>query len=200
MQVDEGLNVTQSANSGSINTPEEWQTRVEQLRVANELLQRQKADAEKDRELFRDMYSKASAHAGEVIKENNALEERATVAEGQVREGVAMIRSTYEERVRRLGEEVKKWKGLYDMLVVKDQRSNGDELRRKAALEGELESENVKLKEELDLLREDYEKMEKVLEQLGEQELEQFGEQEEEMKQTIGNAQGPGAAAVLVSS
>ncbi|THH18077.1 hypothetical protein EUX98_g9016 [Antrodiella citrinella] len=187
MQVNEGQNAVLSADSG---TAEELRVQVQQLRVANEVLQRQKVDAEKDRELFRDMYSKASAHAGEVIKENNTLEERATLAEGQIREGVTMIKLTYEGRVRKLEEEVKKWRGLYDLLVVKDRRSNGDEVRRKAALEDELESENAKLREEMDLLRDDNEKMEKVLEQLGEQDLAQFDEQEEEMKHTMGNEQG----------
>lgn len=182
MQVDRQNNDL-PANPAPNITPAEWQAQVDQLRSANELLQRQKTDAEKDRELFRDMYSKASAHAGEVIRENGALEERATLAEGQLRDGIAMIRSTYEIRISKLEEEVKKWKGLYELIVEKDQRTNGDELRRRAALQEELQRENAKLKEDLELLREDYEKMETVFDQLGEQELEKLQEQlEEEVK------------------
>lgn len=182
MQVDRQNNDL-PANPAPNITPAEWQAQVDQLRSANEVLQRQKTDAEKDRELFRDMYSKASAHAGEVIRENGALEERATLAEGQLRDGIAMIRSTYEIRISKLEEEVKKWKGLYELIVEKDQRTNGDELRRRAALQEELQRENAKLKEDLELLREDYEKMETVFDQLGEQELEKLQEQlEEEVK------------------
>lgn len=181
MQVDRQSNDL-PANPAPNITPAEWEAQVDQLRSANEVLQRQKADAEKDRELFRDMYSKASAHAGEVIRENGALEERATLAEGQLRDGITMIRSTYEIRISKLEEEVKKWKGLYELIVEKDQRTNGDELRRRAALEEELQRENAKLKEDLELLREDYEKMETVFDQLGEQELEKLGEPTEEVK------------------
>ena len=200
MQVDERQSNDPPADASPNATAEDWQTKFEQLRVANEVLQRQKADAEKDRELFRDMYNKASAHAGEVIRENNVLEERATIAEGQVHDGIAMVKSTYEVRIRRLEEEVKKWKGMYQLLVIKDQRTNSEEIRRRAALEGELELENAKLKEELELLREDYEKMEKVLEQLGEQELEQLGEQEQEHKQNVTHEQNLNAPEVMALS
>lgn len=199
MQADERQPHRAIADDGPNTSPDEWQAQAEQLRVTNEVLQRQKADAEKDRELFRDMYSKASTHAGEVIKENNTLEERATLAEGQVRDGIAMVKSTYEARARKLEDEVKKWKGLYEVLLTKDQKTSGDEVRRKAALEGELGRENAKLKEELELLRDDYEKMEKVLEQLGEQELEQLGEQEEELQQTMDNASTTAAEAAMSS-
>lgn len=200
MQVDERQTNGQPADPNSNALPDDWQAQVTQLRSANELLQRQKADAEKDRELFRDMYSKASAHAGEVIKENNALEERATVLETQVHDGIMMIKSTYEIRVAKLEEEVKKWRGMYEVLQVRDERANGAEIRRKAAMEGQLRSENAALREDMDLLRDDYERMEKVLEHFGEQELEQFGEQEEELKHTVMTESNDTATELMVTS
>ena len=118
----------------------EWQLRLEQLRLTNEELQRRKADAEKDRDLFRDLYSRASAHASDVTRENNELSERASIAEGQVREGLAMIRGTYNQKIRLLEEEVEKWKGLCHISTTKDERT-GDELRRRAALEPELRAD-----------------------------------------------------------
>ncbi|CAL1698269.1 unnamed protein product [Somion occarium] len=151
---------------------------LDQLRAANEELQRRKVDAEKDRELFRELYGKASAHVSEVSKENNELHERVSLLEGKVKDGLQLIRGTYESRVRLLEEEVKKWKGMYEILMARDRKMQGDELRRRAAVEPELRAENVKLREELEILTEDYEKMEKVLEQLGEQELKLLGEQE----------------------
>ncbi|TCD68572.1 hypothetical protein EIP91_010497 [Steccherinum ochraceum] len=200
MQVDERQTNGQPADPSPSALPDDWQAQLVQLRSANELLQRQKADAEKDRELFRDMYSKASTHAGEVIKENNALEERATVLETQVRDGITMIRSTYEVRVAKLEEEVKRWRGMYEMLQTRDERANGEELRQKAAMEGQLRLENAALREDMELLRDDYEKMEKVLEQLGEQELEQFGEQEEELKHTVATEANLAGAGLMVTS
>lgn len=136
-------NTNVSSDAGSNGSPiiskeqAEWQMRLEQLRLTNEELQRRKADAEKDRDLFRDLYSRASAHASNVTRENNELLERVSIAEGQVRDGLAMIRGTYDQKVRRLEEEVEKWKGLCQLLTTKDQRT-GDELRRRAALEPEL--------------------------------------------------------------
>ena len=80
----------------------DWEVQLLELRAENAELQRRHADAEKDRDLFRDLYGKASAHASAVSAENNELSERAALAEGQAREGVAMLKATYEERVRLL--------------------------------------------------------------------------------------------------
>lgn len=143
-----------------------------QLQAVNDELRRKKLEAEKDRDLFREMYSKASAHVGEVSKENNALLERAELAEGQVKDGLQMIKGTYEERVRVLAEEVERWKAQAALLTARDRRTlENEEFRRKAAMEPELRAENERLKEELQKLREDYGQLETTLAQIGEQEL-----------------------------
>ncbi|KAH9837764.1 uncharacterized protein C8Q71DRAFT_560160 [Rhodofomes roseus] len=145
---------------------------LEQLQTVNDELRRKKLDAEKDRDLFRDMYSKASAHASEVTKENNELLERAELAEGQVKDGLRMIKGTYEERIRLLEAEVEKWKGQAQLLTARDRRTlENEEFRRRAAMEPELRGENERLKEELQKLQEDYAKLEVLLAQIGEQEL-----------------------------
>lgn len=133
-----------------------WEFTLEQLRASNEELQRRKMDAEKDRDLFRELYSKASAHASEVSKENNDLLERAILAEGQVRDGLNMVKGMYEEQIRRLEEEVQRWKGLCEVLTARDARMN-DEIRRRAALEPELTEENSRLREEVEILLQDSE-------------------------------------------
>lgn len=171
--------------SSTPQPPAEWEVTLQQLRATNTELQKRKADAEKDRELFRELYNKASAHASEVAKENDALLERARVAEGQVRDGLQMIRGTYEARVRRLEEEVAKLTGLNAILTAKDVKTNGDDIRRRAAEEVGLREDNQKLRAELAELRLDYSRMERLLEQLGEKELEQLSEQEEEIKQQL---------------
>ena len=144
-------------------TTEQWEQMLAQLRAENEDLRRRRTDAEKDRDLFRDLYSKASAHASEVTKENNELAERAALAEAQARDGVSMIKATFEERVRLLEQEVERWKGQVHVLTERDGRMD-DEIRRRAALEPELRAENARLKEQLDHLEEDYGRMERLLE------------------------------------
>ncbi|CCM05923.1 uncharacterized protein FIBRA_08161 [Fibroporia radiculosa] len=154
-----------STTVSSISPSPEVQNTLEQTQLVNEELQRRKADAEKDRDLFRDLYSKASAHASAVTNENNELQERVTLLEGQIRDGIGMLRGTYEERVQRLETEVGKWKGLCELLTARDRRTN-DEVRRRAALEPELREENKRMREELEKLSRDYLQMEDVLEQL----------------------------------
>lgn len=162
--------------------PADWELTLQQLRATNEELQRRRLDAERDRELFRDLYNKASAHASEVAKENTELLERSQVAEGRLKDGLAMVRGTYEERVRKLQEEVEQLTGLNAILIAKDVKTNGDDIRRRAAEEENLRVENQKFRAELAELRLDYRRMERLLEQLGEKELEQLSEQEEEIK------------------
>ncbi|KAJ8468385.1 hypothetical protein ONZ51_g9676 [Trametes cubensis] len=129
-------------------TTREWEQRYKYL--------------EGDRDLFKNLYSEASTHAARLGKENLALEERATLAEGQTRDGLAMIRGTFEAQVRKLREEVAKWQGLCKVLQTKDERTN-DELRRRAALEPGLRAENERLKQEAEIVREDMERMAQII-------------------------------------
>ncbi|KAI0324110.1 hypothetical protein GY45DRAFT_1331896 [Cubamyces sp. BRFM 1775] len=182
----DGVNSQQPA----LTSAAEWETKLAQLRKENEELQRRKAEAEKDRDLFRDLYSKASAHASEVSKENNELLERAELAEGQARDGLAMIKATYEGRVRRAEEEAKRWKAQYQLLTSRDTRMD-DDIRKRAALEPELRAEIARLQDKLDNLEEDYVRMESMLEGLTK-------EQVEDAAQLAETAQTPVASASVV--
>lgn len=143
---------------------------VAQLQAVNEELCRKKLDAEKDRDLFREMYSKASAHVGAVSKENNELLERVERAEEQVQDGLRMIKGTYEERIRVLEAEVERWKGQAALLTARDRRTlENEELRRKAGMEPELRAENERLREELKKLREDNDRLESTLVQIADE-------------------------------
>lgn len=129
---------------------------IEHLRTTNDELQRKRTDAEKDRDLFRDLYNKASTHASEVSKENNALLDRAMLAEGQLRDGLEMVKGMYEDRIQKLEKEVDHWKDLCQVLTTRDARTN-DELRRRAALEPELRHQNEQLRSDIEILAHDYE-------------------------------------------
>ncbi|KAH9920842.1 uncharacterized protein BXZ73DRAFT_80045 [Epithele typhae] len=129
-------------------------------------------DAEKDRDLFRELYGTASAHASAVSSENNALAERAAVAEGQARDGLAMLRAAYDERVRLLEAEAARWRAQCEVLAGRDARTD-DEVRRRAAREPELVDENERLRAELRVLEKDYRRMEVVVEVMTKQQVEE---------------------------
>ncbi|KAI0369311.1 hypothetical protein BV20DRAFT_968182 [Pilatotrama ljubarskyi] len=169
----------------------EWEQKLSQLRATNEELQRRKAEAEKDRDLFRDLYSKASTHASEVTKENNELLERAELAEGQARDGLAMIKATYEDRVRRAEEEAARWKAQYELLAQRDTRMD-DEIRRRAALEPELRMRVAELQEKLVSVEDDYKRMEGLLEGFTKEQVEETDEIAETARVPVASASVPG--------
>ncbi len=156
-----------------------------QLRATNAELQRRKDDAEKDRELFRDLYGKASAHASEVTKENNVLSGRVSVAEGQVRDGLAMVRATYTARVSALEDELARVRGLNAVLTARDAKMEGDDVRRRAGEEADLRTENQRLRAQLAELRLDYHRMERLVEQLGTRELEEVEVEEPKIQSVV---------------
>ena len=153
-------------------TTEQWEQTLAQLRAENEDLRRRRTDAEKDRDLFRDLYGKASAHATAVTTENNELAERGALAEGQARDGVALVRATYDARVRALEQDVARWRGQAQVLAARDARSD-DDVRRRAALEPELRAENERLNEQLRMLEEDYRNLEALFDSLAKQQNEE---------------------------
>ncbi|KAI0652056.1 hypothetical protein C8Q79DRAFT_1005287 [Trametes meyenii] len=124
--------------------------------------------AESDRDLFKNLYSEASTHAARLAKENAELEERAARAESQVRDGLAMVRGTFEAQAAKLRGEVEKWQGLCKVLQEKDKRTD-DEVRRRAALEPQLREENERLLREAEIVRSDMEKMADIITLMREQ-------------------------------
>ena len=114
-------------------------------------LMQSKEQAESDSNFFREQYAQASAFVGSTRTENAELEKRALIAEDQAKSGVAMIRATYEGKVKGLQDEVTQWKELALLLKEKDRRT-GDNIRKKAALEPELRARIAVLEGELERL------------------------------------------------
>lgn len=110
-----------------------------------------KESADTDCNFFREQYAQASAFVGSVRGENAELEQRAAVAEDQAKTGVAMIKATYDERVKALRGEIAQWRGLAEILQEKDRRT-GDDIRKRAAEEPELRSQNAELRAEVERL------------------------------------------------
>ncbi|KAF5310225.1 hypothetical protein D9619_010251 [Psilocybe cf. subviscida] len=97
-----------------------------------------RADAEKDRDFFREQYAQASGFASQVRDENRDLLKRIEIAEAQTAQGVTLVRATFEERVRVLEADVKSWRRMAEFLIEKDRKSNNAEICRRAAEAPEL--------------------------------------------------------------
>jgi chromosome segregation ATPase len=69
---------------------------VAELMASVEVWTAAKVTADKDRDFFREQYTKASAFVGSISEENQELENKAKIAEGQAQEGVAMIKALFE--------------------------------------------------------------------------------------------------------
>ncbi|OCH94697.1 hypothetical protein OBBRIDRAFT_831529 [Obba rivulosa] len=136
----------------------------EQQKIIEDL-QRRKHDAESDRDLFKELYDKASAHASEVGEQKTQLQRELSVASGQVTDGLTMIKRMYVGRMQKLQEELVQWKGLCKVLTDKDERTD-DEVRRRAAEEPILREENAELREAVEDLQENVARLQTRIQEL----------------------------------
>ncbi|KAK7052093.1 chromo domain-containing protein [Favolaschia claudopus] len=128
---------------------------AERLRAAEELLaaerkmragveaerdaaQREKAAAEQQREVFQEYYMKASHFADENSATNKDLQRRLAIAEEQTKEGLALVKATFDAREETLKMEARDWRNQAIFLREQAIRTNDDELRRRAAEHPEL--------------------------------------------------------------
>lgn len=112
------------------------------------LLKLNRDDAVKQADIFRDLYGKASSFAEEIKQENAELLARAKLAEGQVKVGLELIRKQNAAQQQKLRAELERQQVLVNILKTRDTRTD-DELRRRAAMEPELQGKIVDLKEEI---------------------------------------------------
>ena len=144
---------------------EEADARAEQLETARQEWERRLKDAEEDRDLCKKLYSEASTHAQRLARENTELEERAQRAEGQVKEGLAMVRGTFAQQVKAAQAESERWRGVCKVLKDAAERTD-DEVRRRAALEPALQEENARLRVDVQTARREVEKLKTYITQL----------------------------------
>ena len=126
-----------------------WAEEKAALQSEADALRADKAQALTDVEFFRMQYQKASAFTNSTRSENEELLARATLAESQAVNGIAMIRATFETRVGKLESEARKYKALSDMLAERARRTD-DVVRYRAAIAPELERECHRSQRELD--------------------------------------------------
>ncbi|KAH9937261.1 uncharacterized protein B0H18DRAFT_192191 [Fomitopsis serialis] len=130
----------------------EWEKRVQEQDATISSLRAAKQEADLDRDLFKDNYGHASSFASEMQGKKEELEAELTTVKSQLSSGLPMLKGMYEERIKRLEEEVEKWRTLCHILTEKDERTD-DDMRRRAAEEPELREEIRRLKLELTELR-----------------------------------------------
>lgn len=116
----------------------QWAEEKMALQSGADALRADKAQALTDVDFFREQYQKASAFTSTTRAENEELLARATLAESQCVNGIAMIRATFEARVDKLEAEVQKYKTLSDILTERARRTD-DDVRYRAAIAPELE-------------------------------------------------------------
>ncbi|KAH9975413.1 hypothetical protein BGW80DRAFT_97049 [Lactifluus volemus] len=133
-----------AVQTGQDETLALWAEEKPALQGAVEALRADKARALADVEFFRAQYSRASDFASSARSENEELLARATLAESQSTNGVAMVRATFENRVAKLEAEVQKYKALSEMLTERARRTD-DGVRYRAAMAPELERQYQQL-------------------------------------------------------
>ena len=126
-----------------------WSTERSSVQSELSRLQASHAAAQRDADFFREQYRSASTFVSAVRTENDELVERTKIAESQASTGVKMVRATYESRVKKLEDELRRFKALVELLKEKDRRTN-DEVRWRAAMEPELRKENQRLRAALE--------------------------------------------------
>jgi hypothetical protein len=126
-----------------------WAEEKAALQSEADVLRADKEQALTDVEFFRMQYQKASAFTNSTRSENEELLARATLAESQAANGIAMIRATFEARVGKLESEARKYKALSDLLTERARRTD-DDVRYRAAIAPELEREYRRLQRQLD--------------------------------------------------
>ncbi|TFK60619.1 hypothetical protein BDN72DRAFT_750962, partial [Pluteus cervinus] len=115
-----------------------WESEKIKLEDAVKSAREKHSLAEKDKEIFRGEYMRASEFTSSLRKENVELQKQATIAQGQAQNGVELVKATFEARSKTLEKDRDHWKMMALFAVEKDQRTN-DEIRRKAAEHPELE-------------------------------------------------------------
>lgn len=157
----------------------EWAEEREKLKQSVSMLETSRSNLRSESDFLREEYRKASGAAASLRSENIDLEKRATLAESQATQGVALVRGTFEVRVKRLEEDLGRAKALNHILIEKERRTD-DSIRWKAALHDEIERENViltrkgelleaeidELKEEIRSVKRENEKMDRYMQKV----------------------------------
>ncbi|KAJ6482538.1 hypothetical protein C8R45DRAFT_304147 [Mycena sanguinolenta] len=115
---------------------------------------RELAAAEHDRNVFQECYQRASQFTDETGRANKELEKRVKIAEEQTKEGVALLRATFELREQALKSEIRDWRNQAVFLREQAVRTNDDDLRKRAAEHPELVARYSQLLTERETLEE----------------------------------------------
>ncbi|KIK63307.1 hypothetical protein GYMLUDRAFT_464152 [Collybiopsis luxurians FD-317 M1] len=169
---------------------DEFRTKIDYLEKDLSSARAAITSAEKDRDLFREQYVKASGYVSEVREENVQLLKRVEIAERQATEGVTLIKASFEERLRVSEEQSSSHLKITEFLMKKDAAT--DRVRKDAVEAPELRAKIIKLEKDLAEMREEAEQLESAfeVEQLKVEQLErQQEEREAEWKKVVEESQ-----------
>ncbi|KAJ4474241.1 hypothetical protein J3R30DRAFT_3506989 [Lentinula aciculospora] len=128
---------------------------------------------------FRAQYTTASTYSSQTHLENTSLLHRIGILESQSTQGLSLIKTTYEERLKGSEESCKMFSTMVDFLIKKDKAMDGDGVRERAGREPEVRRRCRQLEEEVKRLKGELERLEGELE-LGELRVESLEREKEE--------------------
>ncbi|KAJ7182856.1 hypothetical protein C8R43DRAFT_822332, partial [Mycena crocata] len=129
-------------------------------RAERDSARKNQAEAEQQRELFREIYGKASQLVDEKTAENKELEKRCQIAEETTREGIATIKATFDLREVTLKADVRDWRNQAIFLREQAIRTQDPDLRRRAAEQPELVVKRDRLLDEIEIYQDKLENLE----------------------------------------
>jgi hypothetical protein len=143
-----------ATTNGSAMVGGSWKEETTKLLEENKTLQAslkatqdRLAWSEKNADVFRDQYLRVSSFVTDLRQTNAELQERAEVAESQAQSGIASVRTMFEMRVKELEEEALHQRRVTTFLIEQGQRTQDEDIRRRAAEHPELERRYAELEE-----------------------------------------------------
>ncbi len=164
-----------------------WNAERIALLAAVEDASKKNESALKDIDFFREQYARASGFVTSTREENKELEKRAKIAEDQVKSGVAIIKATYENKVKELERHMEKWQTMATFLIQKDYRTENDQLRRRAAEHPELKAKCWSLEAKISFLTSEISQLGKDRDRMG-REMDYWKQEAERVSADLDNS------------
>ncbi|KAF5371449.1 hypothetical protein D9757_009975 [Collybiopsis confluens] len=165
---------------------DELESKIEQLETDVASARAASTSAGNDRDFFREQYTTVSVFATETRDSNVQLLKRAEIAERQATEGVALVKASFEEKLRISQEQCNTYLSIVEFLMKKDAATDG--VRKDAAEAPELRVKIGKLEQDLVAMKEETAQLESACdaEGLKAEELERRQEERDaEWKKTV---------------
>lgn len=145
--------------------------------------------ADRSQDYLREQYAQSEGSNVVLREEKAELEKELEIVKERVEEGVRLVRSTFELRIKDLEWDAKSWRDTAMFLQEKDRRSNSEDILRRAGEAPELAKKVEQLKEQLNRYRLDMDDMAAHLAEK-DMELRELGEEKERLIESLREQEG----------